>query len=385
MDYSQILSNVNEILPELERLTKNVEQEARLPREAVELLRRSGCFRMCMPKSWGGPELTTLQQLTIIETLSKVSSEAGWCVMIGSDSGIYSGYLAETVAEALYDSLDLIQAGWVYPGGKAIDLGDKYRVTGQWTFGSGITHADRIVAGCIVFQDGKPKLLDNGEPEWIVVIGKPDDFSVIDNWDTTGLRGTGSHDYHARNVLFPKDHSFSFNDKAVRNGVIWKRNDTFLRKMSGIPLGVCRSALDFVHEYLKEKRDFSTQNLVRESETVMSVVARSEMRYAACRSYLLSSLEQQWSCLEKDEPLTDQLRSDVWLSRVNVFRETREIISELYDLIGGAAIRKSKTPLDKALRDSYTWCQHVVGKETGFQAVGNLLLNQRKTKGFPML
>lgn len=385
MNADSIRANVAEILPRLKSLTETAESECTLPRAAVELLREAGCFRMAMPKAWGGPELTTLEQLEIIETLSTVSSEAGWCVMIGCDSGIYSGYLDPTVAEQFYPSLDLIQAGWVYPGGKAIDNGDSYRVTGQWTFGSGIKHADRIAAGCIVFEDGKPKLREDGSHEWIIVLGTPDKFTLIDNWDTTGLRGTGSHDYHTRNTIFEKKHSFSLVEPAKREGTLWQRNDTFLRKMAGIPLGVCRSALDFAYDNLAEKRDFNTQALIRENEKVMETIGRAEMRYNAARAYLVQALSTQWQQLEAGQELSAKQRADVWLSRVNVFRETRDVICELYDLIGGGAIRKSKTPLDKAMRDAFTWCQHVVGKESGITAAGNLLLNDKPTKGFPML
>ncbi len=385
MNYEEIINNVEAILPELKRLSSEAEQSCRLPSEMVSLLKKAGCFRMCMPKTWGGPELTSLQQIQVIEKLSSVSSEAGWCVMIGSDSGIYSGYLDKDVAETLYPSLDMVQAGWVYPGGKAIDMGNSYRVTGQWTFGSGIQHADRIVAGCVVFKDGKPSVLEDGRKEWIVVIGKQEDFSIVDNWDTTGLRGTGSHDYMTRNRIFPKEHSFSFLNDAVRDGVLWSRNDAFLRKMSGIPLGVCRSALDFSYQYLEEKRDFNTQELFRSSAKVQETMGRCELKYSSAKAYMNQALEKQWDMLSKGQSLDNKIRADVWLSRVNVFRTCREVIVELYDMIGGSAIRVGKTPLDKALRDSNTWCQHVVGKESGIEASGNLLLNDKVSLGFPML
>ena len=385
MNYELIKDNVNEILPRLKVLTENVEESCTLPSEVVEILREAGCFRMNMPKKWGGPELTSMEQLTIIETVSAVSSEAGWCLMIGSDSGIYSGYLDDNAAKELYPSLDMVQAGWIYPGGKAIDMGDSYQVTGQWTFGSGIKHADRIAAGCIVFKDGEPKMRKNGDIEWIVVIGTQDDFTVVDNWNTTGLRGTGSHDYQTRNTMFEKRYCFSFLDDAKRDGVLWRRNDTFLRKMPGIPLGVCRGALDFVQEYLQLRRDFNTQVLIRESESAMTCVARCEMRFGAARAYLMHSVSELWQKLEAGETPSEKLRADICLSRVNVFRETRGIITDLYDLVGGPAIRKGKTPLDKAVRDAQTWCQHVVGKESSITASGNLLLNHKQSKGFPML
>lgn len=385
MDYEQIRANVDAVLPAIRSYVDEIEEKRTLPVDLVQKLKQAGCFRMCMPRSWGGPEMTTPQQLEIIEKISAVNSAVGWCVMIGCDSGIYSGYLEEQGAKQLYSDLDMVQAGWVYPGGKAILVGDSYKVTGRWTFGSGIKHADVISAGCIIFEDGKPKLGADGSPKWVVVLGKQEDFTIDENWDTTGLRGTGSHDYHTKDRLFKVAHSFSFLERAKRPGLIWKRNDTFLRKMAGIPLGVCRNVLDYVQEYVSGRRDFNTQQPMRSLSHVQRKIGECELKYGACRSYLYDSLARQWSCLEKGEEISNRLRADVWLSRVNVFRTTREIISELYDLVGGGAIRKGKTPLEQAFRDSATWCQHVVGKESGIEAAGNLLLNDQVSVGFPMI
>lgn len=385
MDHKEILGNVDKLLPGIKSYINEIEEKRTLPPSLVQKLKSAGCFRMCAPKSWGGPEMTTLQQLEVIEKLSSVSSAVGWCVMVGCDSGIYSGYIEEEGARQLYNNLDIIQAGWVYPGGKAVLIGDSYKVTGRWTFGSGIKHADVISAGCTVFEDGEPKLGVDGKPEWIVILGRQEDFTIEENWDTTGLRGTGSHDYHTKDRLFSRKHTFSFLEKARRPGVIWKRNDTFLRKMAGIPLGVCRNVLDYVQEYVAGRRDFNTQVPLRSLPHVQMKIGECELKYGACRSYLHDSLARQWESLEADRVLSNRLRADVWLSRVNVFQTTREIIMDLYDLIGGGAIRRGKTPLEQAFRDAGTWCQHMVGKESGIEAAGNLLLNNEVSNGFPMI
>lgn len=385
MNFQQISANIETALPYIKPYLPRLERECTMPLELVKILKECGCFRMCMPTSWGGPELSSIEQILIVEQLSKISSALGWCVMIGSDSGIYSGYLDDKVAREFYPHLDMIQAGWVYPGGKAIATDEGYIVTGQWTFGSGIKHADRIAAGCVVMEDGEPKLREDGKPQWIVVLGTQEDFTIFDNWDTTGLRGTGSHDYYAKNRLFKKEHSFSFLDDAKRPGLLWQRNDTFLRKMAGIPLGVCRNALDFTRAYVLERRDFNTQQFLKDLPHVQASLAEAEMKLTAARTYLMDSLKQQWEALEQGQPIDKELRSHIWLSRLNVFRSTREIIMELYDLVGGPSIRQGKTPLEQALRDSHTWCQHIVGKESGFTAAGNMLLNEAQSDGFPMI
>src|SRR4051812_6307521 len=68
--FAGIIANVRAILPRIQTQSDAIEQERRLPEPIVALLRDAGVFRMLMPKSWGGPELSTLEQVDIIELLS---------------------------------------------------------------------------------------------------------------------------------------------------------------------------------------------------------------------------------------------------------------------------------------------------------------------------
>src|SRR5215475_5436358 len=127
-------------------LEKSPEIEAarRLPPEVAERIRSAGMFRLTMPKSWGGPELSTIEQVEVIEELSKANASVGWCVMIGCDSGLFSGYLDDAAGRELYPSLDLATARHALPVGRADRVEGGYRINGQWPFGSGITHADVV-------------------------------------------------------------------------------------------------------------------------------------------------------------------------------------------------------------------------------------------------
>lgn len=42
---------------------------------------------MAMSRALGGPELTPLEQIEVLEALSAADGSAGWCGMINSDGG----------------------------------------------------------------------------------------------------------------------------------------------------------------------------------------------------------------------------------------------------------------------------------------------------------
>ena len=64
-----------------------------------------------MPAAWGGPELPIGDMLLVIEELAYADGAAGWCTMIGCDSGFYAAKLEDAVAREVLDDLDLVTAG----------------------------------------------------------------------------------------------------------------------------------------------------------------------------------------------------------------------------------------------------------------------------------
>ncbi len=354
-------------------LAAEFDEPRQLPVDVVDRLRHAGVFRMNMPSIWGGPEMSSPEQVEIVETLSRADGSVGWCAFIWCDSGLYSGYLEQAAAKALYPRLDMAQSGWIYPAGRADRVPGGYRVSGRWIFGSGCNHCDLLAGGCTVFEEGEPVPGPRGTPEWRVMLAPRESFRIEDTWHTTGLRGTGSNDYLADDLFVPDAHSFSFFEPAHRPGPLWQRPDTLLRKMSGVPLGIARDALDRALEILAGKVDRVTKVPAREMRDVQLAVASAEAKLGAARAYVYGSLEAQWRKLERDEPLSEAERAATFLSRQFAFQTAREVVQIVYDTIGGAAIYSSG-PFDRQLRDINTACQHIVAQEKTLASVGSLLL-----------
>ena len=219
LDGAEIARRVEALLPEIETRADEIAATRRLPRDLVDSLKATGVFRMSMPEAWGGPAVPLPEQVRIVESLAYADPSVGWCVMIGSDSGFYSAFLDDDAARELWNDIDDITAGWLFPGGQAIPLDGGYRVSGRWKFGSGCTHADVMVAGCIVMNDtGAPVFGPDATPVVRTVVARADRFEIIDTWHTTGLAGSGSNDYTCRDLFVPVEHTFSLAEPVRRNG-----------------------------------------------------------------------------------------------------------------------------------------------------------------------
>jgi indole-3-acetate monooxygenase len=385
MSVADIYANTRELRGYLREKANAIEEARRLPADVAQRIREAGLFRLTMPKIWGGPELSTIEQVEVIEELSRANSAVGWCVMIGCDSGIYSGFIDDGAGRELYPHLDMSTAGWVWPAGRAERVDGGYRVSGQWMFGSGITHADVVSAGCIVHEKGEQVRSANGAPLWRIMLAPAAAFEIQDTWHTTGLRGTGSNDYRAADLFVPEQNSFSFLEPAKREGPLWRRNNAILPKASGVPLGVARATIELFREVIEGKIEFPSGRLYKNLGRVQSVIAEAEMILGAARSYSISSIERHWRRLEKNEEPTEQERADLWLSNVNVCQSSRQVIRMLFDAVGGSAIYAKKSALDRALRDAETWCQHIIGQRRTLEMIGAMLLKSDDVRLPPLL
>jgi len=327
-----------------------------------------------MPRIWGGPEMTSMEQVEVIEALARADASVAWCSFIWCDSGLYSGYLDDSVAREMYPRLDMATSGWVYPATVAERVPGGFRVSGQWMFGSGCNHCDWLAAGVVEVVDGAPVLDDHGRPFWRILLAKPQEFEILDTWYTTGLRGTGSNDYRVQDLFVPEEHSFSFLLPAKREGTLWAKPDSLLRKMSGVPLGVAADAIDTAVAMLRDKADRVSGVPYRDMPRVQLAVAEAQALLGAARSYVFSSLEAQWRKLETGEPLTERERANVWLSRTNAFQAGRKVVTLLYDTLGAGAIYSDRGPFDRHMRDMQTACQHLVGQTKAWEWVGQVML-----------
>jgi len=368
----------------LAQRSDEIEQARRLPQDVVELLRNTGVFRMGFAESWGGPCMSPSEQTEVIEALAVGDASAAWCAMVGMDTGIYARYLDDAEARTMFGTLDLITAGAIAPQGRADRVPGGFRVTGHWRFGSGITHCDWVVAGCLVYQDGEPEpnpIESDSKAHWRLVMATPENFDIVDTWHSTGLAGSGSVDYTTEGLFVPEARSFSFARPYVDGP--GSTPDAILRPMPGVALGVARAALDHVRTQAATRVDRLTGTRWSKSYRIQTVIAEAEMDLAAARHAVYGSLRRQWELLRVGAALSGDDQVAVALARVNAFRVARTVVSTLYDLMTTSAVYLPSL-LDRCLRDLNTMCQHVVVQEQVLQSAGALLLGAKPHNPFAL-
>lgn len=371
---ADIVARARALAPRLREWSEEIERRRRLPDEVVDLLRGTGVFGMAFSRDLGGPELTSSEQTEVVEALAYGDASAGWCAMIGMDTGLYASFLDRDVARAMFPRLDTITAGLLFPVGRAEQVAGGWRLTGRWQFGSGITHCDWVVSGAFMYRDGEPVPGPAGEPRDSRLFMVPRaDVEVVDTWHTTGLAGSGSCDYTISDVFVPEEHTLSF-DTVRSGGGPLAQPEVHMRNMPGVPLGVARAALDHVRAVASTR--VGPGGAWADNWRVQVTVAECEADLYATRSAVYASLARQWELLADGASMADigaDERASLALARVHAFRTARSIVTRLYDLMQTGAIYRS-SPLDRWLRDTTTMCQHVVAQDRILQSAGAHLL-----------
>jgi alkylation response protein AidB-like acyl-CoA dehydrogenase len=372
-----VIEDLNALAPKLRDRADDIAEARRLPDDVVSALRDAGAFRIAAPRALGGPELTPREQNEVVETLSQHETSVGWCAMIGSDAPYYGAFLAPEAARELWPSIDDVTAGQVPPNGRARPVDGGYLVSGRWAFGSGSTHADVIVGGCLV-MDGDAPAFVNGRPDVVVACAPASSWNVLDTWHTTGLAGSGSNDYTATDLFVPERHAFRFTDPVQRPEPLYGWPGMFFINMSGVALGLARRAIDEAVAIVSEKMLVPEMVLLRDTSRARLAIARAEAQLGAARAYAYESLDRFWDALVIGNKPSLDVRVAVALSRALAFRVARDVAMAMSDLIGASALYKSH-PLERLQRDAITMSQHIAAQERMFEMIGELHLTGSST------
>ncbi len=374
LDGEAILANARLIAPLLREHAAQVEAARRLTTPVVEALRDSGVFRMSMPRSWGGPEVDLLTQVEILEVLSRADASAGWCAMIGSDSGYYSAFLDDPAARELYPNLDVATAGWVIPAGSLEIAEGGYRLSGRWSFGSGCTHAEVICGGALVTEGGVPQPGPDGLPQWRIALLPADKVQVHDTWNTTGLCGSGSHDYSIEGQFVPADHTFPLG-ASKRDGTLYRWPGMFIANLVAVPLGTAADALDTAMGILDGKVLLPEGVRARDEARVRAGMARAQALVGSARSYVYATLGNFWATVAQGDEPSFAERAALAGCFVHTLTTCREAVALLADTVGTAAIQRGSS-LERNQRDLITMGQHLMGQTKMREWAGGLWFGQ---------
>jgi indole-3-acetate monooxygenase len=368
----KILENVRALEPKIRAASDAIEAERRLPPDLARELMEAGVFRMGLARPYGGPELDPMSQVRVVEELARIEGSVGWLSMIGSAGSFLAAFFDPPVAQRFFGSVDSVQAGNLRPPQRADLVDGGYRVSGRFRFASGCHHASAMGCGCVIYERGEPKLNRRGQPEIRLMLMPVSKVTIVDVWDTSGMRGTGSNDFIVDNVFVPFEESASVFEAPRCSTPLYSWPPLFLVSHAGVPLGIARSALDFVMD-LSRRKEISPGKLIRDDAQAQEIVGWAEAHLGAARAFVYGTIEDVWTTLCQGGEPTERQRVNYRLMITYSHQAAKDLILKLYDLAATSSIFRTNR-LERDMRDIMTACQHRVVHLKMYRPAGRRLL-----------
>lgn len=345
---TQINLNEEELLEGAKRVGELAESQAReaeenasVSREVVDLMKEVGITKMMIPRNQGGPGTSLKTFVKVLRTVSNYNVSAAWLSFLYPLHNMLPAYLPQEGQNRIYKDGGLISDIFAAVG-KAEKVDGGYRVTGKWNFVSGVNHADWVGVGVKVKDE-------TDKSKTLLPIIPVEQLDVVINWDTFGLRGSGSNQVNADNVFVPDEMIFDV-DEAVDTRRPHEENyDTdyplyhvplFPAFYFGFPVMAVGAAERMIEEFKTstEKR-VRLMDGVRESESPRSqrVLAEITTEFKVAEALLdkyISLLEDY----EKDGCNTPY--SEFFALRTKIIKNTVDIGTRILLTLGGGALYK---------------------------------------------
>lgn len=345
------------------------ERARRLIPEAVQLLIDSGLPKIFVPRAFGGAEASPSTAVAALEALARGDGATGWCGMVAATSGLMAAFVPPAEAARIWGPADALTAGVFAPLGRAERTPTGWRVSGRWSFGSGVQHASWTMGGALTTSsDGTPALRSFLFPTAAL--------TIHDTWDTSGLRGSGSHDFEAQGVEVPDAHAFSLlTDVPRHDGALYRQPffGALAAGVAAVSLGIARAAVDALIDLARTKHPQGAKRTLAHRELVQHAVARAEGMIGAARAGLLHQLDEAAAEIEQHGAASLVMRARVRLAACHATTESARAVDLAYEAGGGTAIYAT-SPLQRCFRDVHVTTQHVMVSATSATMAGRVLL-----------
>jgi len=367
---SEYLAAIQQLGPLIEQQRRHFDERRRIPDQVFAALADAGLFRLYLPKTLGGPELSPFDFMTVVEAASALDGSIGWLVGNGGGMSRIGGFLPQEVARDWFADPHAFIVSATGAIGTAESLERGYRVSGRWPFGSGSHHATRFMGLA------KIKTAEGRDEPLVCCYFAKSDVKLHDTWFVSGLRGTGSCDFEVYNAFVPMDHTHLFVDlKPTHPALLYRLPglSAFAWTVSVVPLGIARGAIDTFIELAGKKARQGSTMLMRDGELVQDRVGRAETTLRAARAYLVDAMAELMVATDVGGDRLLQARAFFRAACANAAETAVRIVDTIAADAGTAAIFETGT-LERSVRDVHAATKHVAMSPNSYVVAGRLSL-----------
>lgn len=347
--------------------THAIDQQRRLPDDLMSAMKESGLLRILQPAHWGGYEMDLGTFVRVATEIAKGDTSTGWVYCILGVHNFWIGYVEPELQHEIWgkDSTVLMADSFA-PVGKVQAVAGGYRLSGRWSFLSGLWCSDWVAVGAQVTPE------QGGNPEWTMFFVPKTDYRVDDQWHVVGMQGTDSNTIVVEEAFVPR-HRVFWLERSQRTDECpgYTLNSGPLYRLPFIPtlgialvpaaIGSARTAITHFQQGLQTRVPVYMTGGTPQQGMASAQIALAEASTTldAVEGLMLRCAEEITALYSHERRLpTEQERMRYYAWRSYMVRQATRVVDRLFELSGGRALYLHH-PLQRIWRDVHATSQHL--------------------------
>jgi 3-hydroxy-9,10-secoandrosta-1,3,5(10)-triene-9,17-dione monooxygenase len=367
VSYDEAMRRAESLIPLLKAEADASEKLTRMTPAVLNALHDTGLLRYLQPKRWGGMELDFVSVFDMSEVLGRGDASASWTFTnLAAHHRLLALWDEQAQSEIWGTDPDAcIASGIAFAQGRAVKVDGGYRLSGRWGFSSGVDVSTwNMLAGTVYDEREGNKPVDYR----MCLVPLPD-YEVIDDWQTLGMRGTGSRTVQCKDVFVPEHRAvcwhmakpgFAFPGWKVNRGPQYRIPLSGFggTGIGGSMVGNAQAMLDETIAMVKARSTAYTGAKMRDFQAVQLRIGMAGAKIDAARLVLRNDCIEAQRMLESGGMVDIPTRLRYKRNSSAAVRLVIEAVDSLYEMAGANGIY-DHTPLQRMYRDAHAGGAHI--------------------------
>ena len=294
--YTAMIARAKALIPKLRDRASRSEELRRLPPETERDLHDACLFRIVQPKRVGGSEFDYVALVDCADAIGRADASAAWNFANLASHHWMLGMFDKRAQDLVWnkDVNALIASSFIFPAGRARKVDGGYVLHGSWPFSSGVDSSEWNMLASVVSSDDEADGI-----EYRIFLLNKSDYKILDTWNATGLRGTGSNDVEVKDAFVAEPMTLAVSDldggptpgSAVNPNALYALPvfSLFPYVLSGVALGNAQACLDDYVDIARHRASTYNRAKIGNLQSTQIKIAEASAKIDAARLIMRST------------------------------------------------------------------------------------------------
>jgi 3-hydroxy-9,10-secoandrosta-1,3,5(10)-triene-9,17-dione monooxygenase len=387
-DTELLYRRARDLVPVLRERTAETASLGKLPDATIDTMQAAGFFRIMQPNRYGGFEMDPDVFFRVQMILAEGCMSTAWVLGVVAIHNWQLALFDDKAQQDVWgeDDSTLISSSYM-PVGKVEHVEGGYKLSGHWGFSSGSKHCDWAFLGAMV-----PPVKEGEAPDYRTFLVPRSDYDIVDNWDVSGLEGTGSNDIVVADAFVPEYrthrsvHGFECNSpgNALNNHPIYRLpfGQIFVRAVCSSAIGALKGVTNSYITVNKDRVGLNDGNKIATDPDAQMALAMAISTVDECETVMFRNFELMLEAAQEGTTLPMEDRIKMRFDASLVAGKCSDAINHMFIACGAQGIFRDH-PLNRAWLDINAGRTHVANNPFKFgRNLGGTLMGQENTDFF---